>query len=116
MLKTFMSTKLLGEMSILLGAAALLMGCATSPGAGVADEQMAAAGVDTKAVRRGRALAVTGCAECHRFFWPHEYSEEEWRGIIPKMSARAGLSESQSSDLGLYLIETGRARVARQEK
>ena len=90
-------------------AAALLIGCATMSEPGLTSERMAAAGVDEAAMRRGRALAVTTCAECHRFYWPHEYSAEEWPGIARKMGNRASLSKSQVDDLVLYLVTTSRA-------
>jgi len=38
--------------------------------------------VDVEAFREGRTLAVTRCAQCHRFFFPKEFSPEEWIRIF----------------------------------
>jgi hypothetical protein len=65
--------------------------------------------VDTKALNRGRALAVTECSGCHRFFFPQEYSPEEWRRIIRAMGKRMSLGGKQIEDLNLYFQLTSRA-------
>ena len=84
-------------------------GCATTADQALMEESMAAEGIDAAGVRRGRALAVTGCAECHRFYWPHEYSPEEWPGIVRKMKNRASLDSGQADAVELYFAETSRA-------
>ncbi|MGE5699849.1 MAG: hypothetical protein ACM31N_07280 [Deltaproteobacteria bacterium] len=66
------------------------------------------AGTDLDALRRGRAIMVTECAACHRLFLPHEYSPEQWRGIVKRMAARASLGGDQAADLELYLSVAGR--------
>jgi hypothetical protein len=89
--------------------AGLCIGCATTAESGLTAELMAAEGIDEARVRRGRALAVTGCAECHRFYWPHEYSPEEWPGIVKKMGNRSALDSAQTADVELYFVTTSRA-------
>ena len=66
-------------------------------------------GTDMDALRRGRAVLVTECAACHRLFLPHEYSPEQWRGIVKRMANRASLGEDQTADLELYLAVSSRA-------
>ena len=66
-------------------------------------------GTDLDALRRGRAVLVTECAACHRLFLPHEYSPEQWRGIVARMAQRASLSGDQSEVLLLYLSAASRA-------
>jgi uncharacterized protein with PIN domain len=70
---------------------------------------MAAQGADEAALRRGRALAMTECTECHRYYWPHEYSAEQWRGIVKKMGKRASLSSAQTEAVELYFVTTREA-------
>lgn len=91
--------------------AAALPGCgggrAALPTAGEAGAS-AAGGVDLNALRRGRAVFVTECAACHRLYRPHEYSPEQWRGIIRRMAPRASLSAGQAADLELYMLTASR--------
>ena len=89
--------------------AGLCIGCATTGEPALTAESMAAEGVDAAAMRRGRALAATECAECHRFYWPHEYSPEEWPGIVKKMGKRAALGREQTDAVELYFVTTSRA-------
>jgi len=105
----FLPMKRFGKVLVLSGAVALLMSCATASGPAMTGEQMAAAGVDGASMRSGRILAVTECAECHRFYWPHEYSPEEWPAITRKMGGRASLSKSQIKDLELYFVTMSKA-------
>ncbi len=65
--------------------------------------------VDTKALNRGRALAVTECSACHRFFFPKKYSPQKWRKIIPAMGKRMSLGQKQIEDLNLYFQLASRA-------
>jgi len=83
---------------------ALFLACATTSGPALTDEQMAELGVDEALLARGRALAVTECAECHRFYWPREYSSAEWPNIIKKMGDRASLRRSDIEALELYFV------------
>ncbi len=94
---------------LVLLSAGLYIGCATTGEPALTAESMAAEGIDEAGLRRGRVLAVTGCAECHRFYWPHEYSPEEWPGIVKKMGNRASLSSEQTDDVELYFVATSRA-------
>ncbi len=94
--------------------ATMLTGCATISGTALTSEQMAAQGIDEMAMRRGRAIAVTSCAECHRFYWPREYSPEEWPGIARDMGGQASLSKAQIANLELYLVESSRTTRERQ--
>lgn len=93
-----------------LGLAAAFVGCTSSSGSlpmpGELVTRGTPAGADTAALRRGRALAATECASCHRFYWPHEYTQKEWPAIVRKMGNLASLSESQIEDLELYLVES----------
>jgi len=66
-------------------------------------------GTDMDALRRGRAILVTECANCHRLFLPAEYSPEQWGGIVKRMANRASLGEDQAADLELYLAVSSRA-------
>jgi hypothetical protein len=64
---------------------------------------------DLESLRRGRALAVTECAECHRFYWPHEYSPSAWPGIVRNMGRLASLNKDQIRDVERYYVSASRA-------
>ncbi|MDP8242549.1 MAG: hypothetical protein P9L94_00600 [Candidatus Hinthialibacter antarcticus] len=71
--------------------------------------------VEADSLRRGRILAVTECASCHRQFWPNEYSEREWPSILRKMGKRAFLDQDQVKDLINYHVAASRASLNREE-
>lgn len=97
-------------------AAALIgfAGCASSLNTLPTPQQLDALGavpdgVDARALRRGRALVVTACAECHKLYWPHAYRPEAWRPLARKMGRLASLSRRQIADLELYLVTASRS-------
>ena len=80
-----------------------------SPARSWADAGALPGGTDIDALRMGRAILVTECANCHRLFLPAEYSPEQWGGIVKRMANRASLGEDQAADLELYLAVSSRA-------
>lgn len=76
----------------------------------------ASANADRSALQRGRTLAITECAQCHRFFWPDEYSSSEWREIVRRMAPLSSLGANQSADLELYFIASSLEREADTEQ
>jgi hypothetical protein len=97
-----------------MGFVIFLFGCAASNRQLPMPEQLIAQGVITEGVDatillRGRALAVTECTSCHRFYWPQDYPPEAWRGIAKLMGKRASLSKTQIKDLELYFVGASRA-------
>ena len=58
--------------------------------------------VDVTALDRGRAIAITECAGCHRHYWPEERRPNHWSRILRKMGERASLSGEEVEDLELY--------------
>lgn len=58
--------------------------------------------VDQESFVRGRALAMTECTGCHRYFYPREYTSDEWRRIIRKKTKRLSLIPKESEDLELF--------------
>jgi len=91
-----------------------LSGCATGKASLPTADALGAAGAlpggtDMDALRRGRAILVTECANCHRLFLPAEYSPEQWGGIVKRMANRASLGDDQAADLELYLAVSSRA-------
>jgi mono/diheme cytochrome c family protein len=103
-----------GALLAFAGGAAGLSGCAAGKASIPTAEALGAAGglsggTDVSALRRGRAILVTECANCHRLFLPAEYSPEQWGGIVQRMANRASLGEDQAADLLLYLSAASRA-------
>jgi len=66
-------------------------------------------GLDKDSLSRGRALAMTECAGCHRFYFPKEYSPEEWDRIILKHSKRLSFDKKQMKKINLYFQTASRA-------
>ncbi len=58
--------------------------------------------VDLTVLSRGRSLAVTNCAGCHRFFYPEEYSNGEWPEIVRDMGKGSSLNSEQIKDVMYY--------------
>jgi hypothetical protein len=58
--------------------------------------------IDQEAFNRGRAIAITDCASCHRHFYPGEYTPDEWESIIKSMSKRTSLDAEQTEDTVLF--------------
>ena len=93
---------------------AILIACKTSTGSFPTPEQLVkwdqiSEGVDKNSLIRGRALAVTECAGCHRFYFPKQYSPEEWNRVILKHSKRLSLGKEQIADINLYFQTASRA-------
>ena len=53
-------------------------------------------------LKKGRALAMTECAECHRYYSPEEYTPEEWDGIIQSKAQRLSLRTDQIDAIDFY--------------
>lgn len=92
-------------------ASSLFLGCAsTSSGndrlrsgtAPSADRAIQAGMPQTEALE-ARRLYVLKCAKCHAFYEPAQYEEAEWHGWMSKMSAKANLSDAETSLLDRYL-------------
>ena len=58
--------------------------------------------IHKESFKRGRALAATECADCHRFYSPREYSPAEWERIIRRKAKRLSLGQEQMADINLY--------------
>ena len=86
-----------------------LLACGTYIGSLPTPEQLAKSGsvtegLDMASLKRGRALAMTECVGCHRFFYPSEYSPEEWNRIIQDKAKRLSLGKEQMQDIGFYYV------------
>ena len=53
---------------------------------------------------RGRELYITACARCHRPEPVVRYAEDQWRGILPRMSKYAGLAPDDALALKAYVV------------
>ena len=70
-------------------------------------------GADLASLKKGRAVMITSCTECHRFYWPHEYRPDEWREILPDMAGRSSLSEEQTENITRYILLSASGSEAR---
>jgi hypothetical protein len=92
---------------------ALIAACATSarslPTAGqLLQSGGVPEGVGRNALKNGRALAVTQCAGCHRFFYPEEYTPENWALIIRRMGKLSSLDKKQAREITQYFQTASR--------
>ena len=53
-------------------------------------------------------LIVTECSECHRIYWPQEYSSLIWPEALDDMGKRASLNEEQTRDIVAYYVAAAR--------
>ena len=91
-----------------------LSGCCTTYSPLPTEEELACMGAlsqetDYDSLRRGRALAVTECASCHRFLWPHEYPPEVWPALVNRMGRKTQLNRRQIGDVTRYMVAASRA-------
>ena len=66
--------------------------------------------MEKEALQTGRALAVTECSACHRFFYPREYLSEQWDGIINSHAGRTSLDKAEITDLKHYFYVASKSR------
>lgn len=59
-------------------------------------------------MQRGRALVVTECTACHRFFFPCEYPPAMWPSLIQNMASRPVLTNRQIGDMTRYMVAASR--------
>jgi len=93
---------------------AILLACKTYTGSLPTPDQLdklgrVPEGLDQDSLSRGRALAMTECADCHRFYFPKEYSPEKWNKVIMKHSKRLSFHKKQIEDINLYFQTASRA-------
>lgn len=72
-------------------------------------------GVSVESLERGRIIAVTECASCHRHYQPGDYSPSEWRSLVRRMAKRSSLSRDQTTDLEHYYSAANRAALGKDE-
>lgn len=113
MSKPFLRMAMILALLAATGVVAGLSGCAAGKASIPTADELGAVGALPRgtgldALRRGRAVLVTECAACHRLFLPHEYTPEQWRGIVKRMADRASLGRDQAADLELYLAVSSR--------
>ena len=111
---------LIPALSVALAVGLSLSGCAGLPTLLPTPTQLAGAGdypdgVDANSLACGRALVVTQCTGCHRFFWPHEYAPQQWPAIMSNMGQRAFLSRRRIGDMTRYMVAASRATRCESE-
>src|SRR5438552_10278892 len=89
---------------LLLGAVA---GCAGSVGA--TDRAPAQPHPAADPLAEGRKLYVAKCAKCHKFYNPGNYSDQEWKIWMGKMSKKARLKPEQQAAVSEYVEKVLRA-------
>jgi mono/diheme cytochrome c family protein len=80
-----------------------LTGCASPPPA-------AAAAQSADPLAQGHQIYVAKCAKCHKFYDPANYSDQEWKIWMQKMSRKAKLKPEQEKALTQYIDQTLRPK------
>ena len=111
---------LVSLLGIVVGAGLGFTGCANRPTLMPTDMQLASLGelpqgTCADSLQRGRALAVTQCANCHRFYFPYEYRPSDWPGLVHDMGRRALLTSRQTEDVSRYMVAASRATRCESE-
>jgi mono/diheme cytochrome c family protein len=73
-----------------------LTGCSSPPPA-------AAAAQPADPLVRGHQIYVAKCAKCHKLYDPANYSDQEWKLWMQKMSRKAKLKPEQEKALTQYI-------------
>ena len=68
-----------------------------------AEDHARAAGLSVEEIEAARKIYVARCARCHKFYDPGDYTADEWRTWMTKMSKKARLRADQEQLLSRYL-------------
>jgi cytochrome c2 len=60
------------------------------------------------ALQSGRALSITECTTCHRFFFPYEYPSAIWPAIMKSMGRKSNISKRHTGDITRYMVAASR--------
>ncbi|MCH7908049.1 MAG: hypothetical protein IIB38_00340 [Candidatus Hydrogenedentes bacterium] len=106
----FLNTMAVLAMSSL---AAMLQNCATTSWSMPTAERLVALGIvepdtDLKSLNRGRAAAIMDCRECHRQYWPQEFTSKRWPRLAHNMGRLASMRNEQIDDLRSYMVEASK--------
>ena len=91
-----------------VAAALLVAGCAMSTRTMPPATELGGDPGSLESLERGRMLIVTECSECHRIYWPQEYSSRIWPEVLDDMGKRASLNEGQTHDIVEYYVAAAR--------
>jgi cytochrome c5 len=96
------------------------LGCASVKDIPAVDGPVAAAaessGASIASVSHGHDLYVHNCNRCHPYKLPASRSKEEWAGILPRMTKRAGLNELEAADVRAFVFAARDASEREQTK
>lgn len=93
----------------LVAVAALLAGCATTNYSMPTPERLVELNIvesdaDLAALDRGRVMAIMDCRDCHRQYWPQEYSAKRWPRLARNMGKLSNMDDNEIDDLTAYLV------------
>ena len=60
---------------------------------------------DPEMVKHGRALAESGCTDCHRYYSPSEFAPEAWPGIVEWMGEMDSMSHHDQWAIATYMVD-----------
>jgi len=107
-------TKSLGIVTLLL--AGFLSGCATSNWSMPTAERLVELGIveanaDLDSLKRGRLTAIMDCRDCHRQYWPQEFSAKRWPRLSHNMGRLASMNDETISSLEFYMVEASKTTI-----
>ena len=84
--------------------AVLAYSCATkSSMPSAAAETKATPAVLSPELAEGKSLFENSCARCHKLYDPKDFSAEQWKPIVLRMTPKARLNEEQGQKIYNYL-------------
>lgn len=94
-------------------AASVLQGCASTPRSMPTPAKLVELGIvtpdaDLESLKRGRTIAIMDCRQCHRQYWPQEYSAKRWPRLSRNMGRLAAMDRDAINDLMDYMIAASR--------
>ena len=113
----FLKTMAILAMSSL---AAILQNCATTSWSMPTAERLVELGIvgpdaNLESLNRGRVMAIMDCRECHRQYWPQEFTPKRWPRLTHNMGRLASMRTEQIDDLRSYMVEASKTVEAKAE-
>ena len=86
--------------------ATIIYSCASkssAPTVATPKEEVKAAVTLTAELAEGKSLYENSCGRCHQLYSPTDYTAEQWKPIVSRMTPKARLDEAQGQKIYSYL-------------
>ncbi len=59
---------------------------------------------DLASLQLGYTIYSEKCGNCHKLYRPAQFSEKKWLNVIPKMAAKANITDNEQQLIREYLL------------